>query len=88
MTADWLVARGDPIVPGAPSELEVLAWGVGIFWALVGAILLAMWWARRHKRTPEARAQAEREHHEHLDWVIKLNTDAAGRHRSVDKPTT
>lgn len=44
------VARGYPEAPGIPSELEVLAWLVGGFWALVAAILLALWLARRQQR--------------------------------------
>jgi hypothetical protein len=41
---------GEEILAVVPDELLVLAWFVGIFWSLVGSILLALWFALRQQR--------------------------------------
>lgn len=70
------VARGYPETPGIPSELETLAWMVGGFWVLVGAILFALWWARRLRAArPEREALAEHDRREHLAWLDRLRED-------------
>jgi hypothetical protein len=73
VSAAELIARGDPVQPGLPSELEVLAWMVGAFWVLAGAIVLAVLYARKRRAArPEAEAHAEREHREHVAFVEQL----------------
>jgi hypothetical protein len=41
---------GEEILAVVPDELLVLAWFVGIFWSLVGSILLTLWFAMRQHR--------------------------------------
>jgi hypothetical protein len=80
VSAAELLARGDPVVHnGLPGTLEVLAWIVGGFWALVGAILLALWYARQRRAArPEAEARAEHDHREHVAFVERLRPVGQG----------
>jgi hypothetical protein len=41
---------GEEILAAVPDEVLVLAWFVGIFWSLVTAILLSLWFATRRRR--------------------------------------
>lgn len=70
-----LIARGDPYEhEGLPTVLEVLAWMVGGFWVLVGAIVFAVWYARRRQAVrPEVEAHEEHEHREHVAFVEGLH---------------
>lgn len=74
MNAAELIARSDPVAPGMPSELEVLAWIVGGFWVLVGGIVFALRWARRRAARPEVEAHAEKEEREHAAYLRDLKT--------------
>lgn len=74
--ADWMM-RGDPIEhEGVPTALEVLAWLVGGFWVLVGAIVFAVLYARRRRA---ARPDSDREHREHVAFVQGLHPGHARR---------
>lgn len=68
-----LIARGDPTA-GNPSALLVLGVCVTAFWVLVGAIFLALWFARRRKAArPEVEAHAENDHRAHLSFLAALH---------------
>jgi hypothetical protein len=71
VNAAELIARGNPIEhEGVPDALEVLAWIVGGFWVLFGAIVLTLLWARKRRA---GRPDAEREHREHVAYVQGLH---------------
>lgn len=74
MDAVELIARGDPIEhEGVPTTLEVLAWMVGGFWVLFGAVVLAILYARKRRAArPEVEAHAEHEHREHVAFMARL----------------
>jgi hypothetical protein len=66
-----LIARGDPV--GISPEVVTVAVAVVAFWLLVGAALLAIWFARRRRAAaPEERAHAEHQHREHMSFVEGL----------------
>lgn len=49
---------GEEILAMVPDELLVLAWFVGIFWTLVGSIVLALWFAMRQHRARRLTSRA------------------------------